>query len=78
MYFYTSVKDINVIVVFELIAVENINGKSRRYSKGWTFLRPFSLDDVIDVSANREPSTQRSAVISVSDKCKGANVYFIL
>ena len=59
VYFYTSVKDINVLVVFELIAVENNDGRSRRYSKGWTILRPFSSDDVKDISSNKEPTSQR-------------------
>ena len=52
-------KDINVLVVFELIAVENNDGRSRRYSKGWTILRPFSSDDVKDISSNKEPTSQR-------------------
>lgn len=63
VYFYTSVKDINVLVVFELIAVENNDGRCRRYTKGWTILRPFASDDVTDVSASREAPAQRSDII---------------
>lgn len=59
IYFYTCVKDTNILIVFELIAVENHSGRSKRYSKGWAFMRPFASDDVTDVGANREASAQR-------------------
>ena len=47
-----------MLVVFELIAVENHNGRSKIYSKGWTFLSPFDSEDVQDVNKKESPTNQ--------------------
>lgn len=72
MYYYTCVKDSNILVVFDVIAVENNGGKVKRYSKGWAFFRPFTSDDVVDVGTNKESSTQRYTIILLNI----ANVVF--
>lgn len=60
-----SIKDSNILIVFELVAVEDHNGTVKRVSKGWAFLRPFASDDVVDLSSGRESPSQRCVRVTL-------------
>lgn len=47
------------MLALEIIAVEYTDGKEKKTGRGWTILKLFSSDDVIDVSTGRDAKSTR-------------------
>lgn len=57
----------NVAVVFEIIGVSEVDGKEKQVGRGWSILRVFSSDDVIDFNSGKEPKTTRYVTKATKD-----------
>lgn len=52
-------KDINIVLVMEIVSVSQKDHKDVKLGKGWTVLRIFSSDDVVDLNSGKDAKSQR-------------------